>query len=194
MLRPKLAALPPEPGRPWLSQAETLHTVEQDPPLGRVHPPYSWPTYRISCGGSGSTLMLSPKNTGSRRGLISRAGGLWKRGVAWVEIGKGNQDLYTTPRTENGGVRQTCPHACLHDPMRVGHDDDGLHTPAPRWNSAWVRWKHLAPLGPQAASGSGDIGTDPLSQSSRVRCLWKEYQSGCWQLAFPPDAQGKFAE
>lgn len=41
----------------------------------RPHPhPPSRPTHRISCVGSGCTSMLSPKNTGSIRGLISSAG------------------------------------------------------------------------------------------------------------------------
>lgn len=70
----------------WLRTARLDHaSLQLGPPdasQARTHPPHSWPTYRISCAGSGSTSMLSPKNTGSSLDLISRVGGFWKREVA----------------------------------------------------------------------------------------------------------------
>ena len=45
----------------------------------RAPTPPSSPTHRISCVGSGCTSMLSPKDTGSIRGLISSAGELGGR-------------------------------------------------------------------------------------------------------------------
>lgn len=134
---------------------------------GRTPSPDSWPTHRISWAGSGSTLMLSPKNTGSRRGLISWAGGLWKREVAYVEKW-GGHDLYTTPSTENRrSDRQTSPHPYLRDPMRVG-PDYLPHAWAPRWDSSWVRWTHPAPRQPQYRV---TLALTP-SQNSQMRCLW----------------------
>lgn len=110
--------------------------------------------------------MLSPKNTGIRRGLISWAGGLWKREVAYVKKW-GGHDLYTTPSTENrGSDGQTSPHPCLRDPMRVGHGHPG------GIDSSWVRWMHPAPRGPQATSVSSDFITDPVT-NSQMRCLWE---------------------
>lgn len=127
----RVRVVEPQTGCPALT-GRTPSPARQGP-SERTHPPDSWPTHRISCAGSGSTLMLSPKNTGSRRGLISWAGGLWKREVAYVKKW-GGHDLYTPPSTENrGSDGQTSPHPCLRDPMRVGHDYPP-HAWAPRWD------------------------------------------------------------
>lgn len=65
-------SLAPDPSHPTPTPPHAYPTPTQP----------SSPTHRISGVGSGFTSMLSPKNTGSIRGLISRAGvlGGWAGG------------------------------------------------------------------------------------------------------------------
>ena len=68
-----------------LEQGEPAETPSLAPHPSHPHPTPtqpSSPTHRISGVGSGFSSMLSPKNTGSIRGLISRAGvlGGWAGG------------------------------------------------------------------------------------------------------------------
>lgn len=66
------------PGQEWgsLLGPEPDHTSPRGVGTSawRTPAPASGPTHRISCVDSGCTSMLSPKNTGSIRGLISSAG------------------------------------------------------------------------------------------------------------------------